>query len=90
MDWGPATHNPHIYKGFSIPTFTVDVLSHANQDLGETTRDYHLHPFFHMVGIDSKTPPPPTAGHKHWWSNSDDSLRGPDSGGEWVTWYWPN
>jgi hypothetical protein len=83
MDWGPAKQDSDLYKGFSVPTFTADVLSHnyhLHQDLGETTRDYHLHPFLHKGGIDSKPPPPPIAGHKHWCSNSDNSLLGPDSG----------
>jgi hypothetical protein len=50
VDWGPATQDPDIYKGFSVPPFTADLLSHdyhLHQDLGETTRDYCLHPFLH-------------------------------------------
>jgi hypothetical protein len=31
-DWGPAEQHSHFYQGFSVPTFTTDVLSH----------DYHL------------------------------------------------
>jgi hypothetical protein len=46
----------------------MDVLSHDyhfHRDVGETIRDYHLCPFLHTGGIESKPPPPPSAGHKH-------------------------
>ncbi len=82
MDWGPAEQDPDLYKGFSIPTFTADVLSHdyhLHWDLGEITQDYCLPPFLHMGCIDSKPPPPLSAGHKCQCSDSNKRLFGPDS-----------